>query len=386
MPSNTHIPIWNGTSTFNPGDTPFGFYDNDPEFALDADKVALFCARRLGYPISDVELDNTHFYAAFETATTIYGNEVYAYKIRQDYLSLEGNNVDINVKLNDSLITPNLSTIIRLSTQYGSEAGTGGNITWHSGSLELHPQQQEYDFKAWAVDNNILVGDLEIKKIFYQAPPAIAKYFDPYAGTGIGMMNFVDSFGWASYSPAINFMLMPLNYDLQKIQTMEMHDMVRRSNFTFELRNNVLRIFPIPTRTGKLKFEYILKSDRLLNNIVQEPNKITDISKVNYGNPTYSKINSIGRSWIFEYTLALCKEILGYVRGKYNIIPIPNNEVTLNHSALIDAANNEKQYLVEKLRNHLEDTSREKLLERRAAESEILNKELDYIPKLIYIG
>ena len=49
-----NIPIWTGTSTFAVGQTPFGFYDNDIDFQNDADKVADFCARRLGYPLADV--------------------------------------------------------------------------------------------------------------------------------------------------------------------------------------------------------------------------------------------------------------------------------------------------------------------------------------------
>jgi len=380
-----NIPIYPGSSSFYPGDTPFGFYDNDYEFQQDADKVALFCARRLGYPLVDIELQNLNFYAAFEMAVTTYGNEVFAYKLRQDYLSLEG--APTTLDLNNSLVTPNLNIIIKLSEQYGAEAGVGGNIELRTGSIDLTPGIQDYDLNSWAIGNNILSGDLEVRRIFYKAPPAISRYFDPYVGTGIGMMNFIDSFGWASYSPAINFMLMPLNFDLQKIQTMEMHDMVRRSNFSFELVNNKLRIFPIPRREVPLYFHYILKSDRLLNNIdTSASGSITNVSNAPYTNPTYHKINSIGRSWIFEYTLAICKEMLGYIRGKYSTIPIPNSNVTLNQSDLIAAASAEKAALIERLRQYLDDTSREKLLERRSLESEYRQKELNQIPYLIYIG
>jgi hypothetical protein len=380
-----NIPIYPGSSSFYPGDTPFGFYDNDYEFQQDADKVALFCARRLGYPLVDIELQNLNFYAAFEMAVTTYGNEVFAYKLRQDYLSLEG--APTTLDLNNSLVTPNLNTIIKISEQYGSEAGVGGNVDYRTGSIDLIEGVQDYDLNSWAVSNNILSGDLEVKRVFYKSSPAIARYFDPYAGTGIGMMNFVDSFGWGSYSPAINFMLMPLSFDLQKIQNIEMHGMVRRSNFSFELVNNKLRIFPIPRREIPLYFHYILKSDRLLNTIdTSASGSITNVSNAPYNNPSYHKINSIGRSWIFEYTLAICKEMLGYIRGKYSTIPIPNSNVTLNQSDLITAASAEKTALIERLRQYLDDTSREKLLERRSLESDFRQKELNQIPYLIYIG
>jgi len=380
-----NIPIWPGSSSFFPGDTPFGFYDYDYDFQQDADKVALFCSRRLGYPLVDIELQDVNFYAAFEMAITTYGNEVYAYKVRQDYLTLEG--ASSSTTLNYSLITPNLGTIIRMSEQYGAEAGVGGNVEYYTGSIDMQAGVQNYDLKAWAVSNNILSGDLEVKRVFYEAPPAVTKYFDPYSGTGMGMLNFIDSFGWAGYSPAINFLLMPLNYDIQKLQTMEMHDLVRRSNYSFELKNNKLRIFPIPRLNTKLRFEYILKSERLSNSInTSASGSITDVSTPLYTNPDYHKLNSIGRSWIFEYTLALCKEMLGYIRGKYSTIPIPDAAVTLNQNDLLQAATSEKNALIDKLRNYLEETSREKLLERRSLEVEYRQKELNQIPYPIYIG
>ena len=380
--------IWPGSSSFFPGDTPFGFYDYEYQFQTDADKVADFCARRLGFPISNVELQPSHFYTAFEEAITAYGNEVYAYKVRQDYLDVEGASTGSN--LNNALIQPNMASIIRMSQQYGEEAGVGGNLTWYTGSIDTVANQQDYDMNAWAAASASLdTGDsIEIKRVFYQAPPAIVRYFDPYAGTGTGMMNLLDTFGWGNYSPAINFLLMPINYDLQKIQAIEFNDQIRKSQFSFELRNNQLRMFPIPTVTGgKLFFEYIKNSERqnpVGSSGVSGP--VTNVSNVPYANPTYAQINSIGRQWIFEYTLALAKEMLGYVRGKYGTVPIPGSEVTLNQADLITAATAEKNALVEKLRTYLEETSREKLLERRAAESDYKQKELSQSPYYIYIG
>jgi hypothetical protein len=380
-----NIPIWPGSSSFTPGNTPFGFYDNDFQFQTDADKVAKFCAQRLGYPIIDVELQDINFYTAFEDAVTTYGNEVYAYKVRQDYLSLEGA-TNAN-DLNNALITPNMGTIIRVSEQYGTEAGTGGNTDWHTGSLVLTASIQDYDLNVWASQNGISSGDLEIKRIFYESPPAIAKYFDPYAGTGTGMMNMLDGFGFGNYSPAINFLLMPLNFDIQKIQAIELNDQIRKANYSFELQNNHLRIFPIPNYEATLHFQYLLKSERLNNSInLSGSSLITNVSNVPYANPTYTQINSVGRSWVFEYTLALAKEMLGYVRGKYSTIPIPGDTVTLNSQDLVSAGSTEKTSLIDKLRGYLDETSREKLMERRALETDYRTKELQQVPFPIYIG
>jgi len=380
-----NIPIWPGSSSFQPGDTPFGFYDNDVQFQTDADKFAKFASQRLGYPLTEIELQDINFYTALEDAVTTYGNELYAYQIADNLLSFQGNPTTIE-PANNELVQENLSNVVLLSNQYGTEAGVGGTVTYHTGSLPLRHGIQNYDMNDWAISQSIQ-GRIEIRRIFYEASPAITRYFDPYAGTGVGMMQMLDSFGWGSYSPAINFMLMPVNYDLQKIQAIEFNDQIRKSQFTFELVNNQLRIFPIPQGLKYMRFEYV-RLDEKNNPYVDRNGRdiITNASNVPYENPTYTRINSIGRSWIFEYALAITKEMLGYVRGKYSTIPIPNAEVTLNQSDLISAATNEKQALIDRLRTYLDSTSRKSLLEKKALEAESQQKTINYVPMTIFIG
>jgi len=383
-----NIPIWPGSSSFQPGETPFGFYDNDPQFQADADKFAVFASRRLGYPIVEIELQDINFYAAFEEAITTYGNELYAYQAQENFLSFQGAPLTIE-SANNSLPQPNLATIVRLADQYGVEAGVGGTVSYYSGSIQLTPGQQNYNLTEWALELGIAEGDLEIKRVYYEAPPAIVRYFDPYAGTGTGMMQLLDSFGFGGYSPAINFLMMPMNYDLQKLQAIEFNDQIRKSQYSFELVNNHLKIFPIPGNfQTKLWVQYIKKSDRnnpYANNTANG-GSITNISQVPYSNPTYSQINSIGRQWIFEYALAIVKEILGYVRGKYSSIPIPNAEVTLNQSDLIASATADRDALITRLREYFDNSSRQKLLERKASEAEFLKQELNNVPWPIFIG
>ena len=380
-----NIPIWPGTSSFSPGDTPFGFYDYDVSFQQEADKVAKFCAQRLGYPIMEVELQDIHFYTAFEEAITTYGNELYAFKIRQDYLSFEGASSVINV--NNAIVTPSFAAMVRLSEQYGEEAGTGGNIDWNEGLIPLSASVQDYDLGKWAVENNI-TGGIEIKRVFYEAVPAVVRFFDPYAGTGMGMQQLLDNFGWGNYSPAINFLMMPINYDLQKLQAIEFNDQIRKSQFSFEIINNKLKIFPIPTHTDKnLVFQYVIKEDRLNNGIAPNTsgNQISNVSNVPFANPVYSTINSVGKQWIYEYVLAISKEMLGLIRGKYQTVPIPNSEATLNHSDLLSDARTEKLALIQRLREYFDDTSRNKLLEARSQEADYKQKEMQQVPLPIYI-
>jgi hypothetical protein len=395
-----NIPIWPGSSSFHPGDTPFGFYDKDPAFEKDADKVCTFVTRRLGYPLVEIELQAINIYAAFEEAVTVYGNELYAYKIRENYLTLEGAPTSIDIE--ESIVTPNLGRIIDYSEQYGAEAGTGGNVPWRKMAVPLTASVQDYDLNVLASQHGFTQSnDIEIMRVFYEAPPASALFMNSYDGFGFGLggsvaagIDGVGGLGGLGYGGG--YLMMPLNYDMQIIQQIELNDMVRISNYSFEMHNNVLRVFPTPgsggntplsgSGVGNMWVEFMLKSDRSSASIVEASEKIKYVSGVPYKNPKYHDINSVGRSWIFEFTLAICKEMLGYVRGKYETIPIPNAEITLNQADLIAAAREEKEALLASLRGFFDETSREKLLERRTMESNFVMEELDRVPRVIYIG
>lgn len=385
-----NIPIWPGSSSFHPGDTPFGFYDYNPDFQKDADKVAKFCALRLGYPIENVELQDVNFYAAFEEAVTVYSNELFAYKQREDYLSLEGSPYSYeasNVNFQNAIVTPNLQTIVNLSEQYGTWAGVGGDVDWHSGSIILTSSVQDYNLDDWAASVGLTGSDVEIMRVFYQPVPASIQMYGGlgFAGTGMGAFAAAGLSGWGVNS----FLMFPLSYDLQLIQGIEMFRDVLYSNFSFQLINNKLRIFPIPGEQAdgdKIWFQYMLKSEEYCASVDINSNSISNISQVPYRNIDYDTINSVGRAWIFEYTLALVKEILGYVRGKYTQVPIPGAEVTLNQADLLASATASKEALIGKLREYFESTSRQALLERRAAESVARVSELDQIPMVIFIG
>ena len=385
-----NIPIWPGSSSFHPGDTPFGFYDFNPDFQRDADKVAKFCGLRLGYPIENVELQDINFYAAFEEAVTVYSNELFAYLQRENYLSVEGSPYsyqETEVNFQDAVITPNLGPIIELAQQYGTEAGVGGNVDWNMGNIVLTGSVQDYNLDEWASNMGFTGSDVEITRVFYEGTPASAEVYGGFAGGASGM-GALSGAGGVGYG-ANMFMMYPLNYDIALMQEIELYKQVLFPNFSFQLINNKLRIFPVPTTAengSKLWFEYLLKSDRFCVSIDIDKKKIGNISQMPFRNVDYDTINSVGRSWIFEYTLALVKEILGYVRGKYTQVPIPGAEVTLNQADLLASSTADKNALIDRLRAYLDDTSRQKLLERKLAESNAVMSELDKVPMTIFIG
>lgn len=377
------VAIWTGTSNFFPGDTPFGFYDNDTEFQTDADKVASFCAKRLGYPLMDVELQAGSFYACFEEAVTTYGNEVFQYKIRENYLSMEG---DVTGSAyNNKLIDPSLARTIQITENYGTEAGVGGTVTKYTGSLSVTASVQDYDLDAWATAQGI-TGGIEIRKVFYESPPAILRYFDPYAGTGTGIQSLMDAFDFGSFSPGVNFLLMPASFDMLKVQAIEFNDQIRRSAYSFEIINNRLKLFPIPTRSGNVFFEYYKTSEKNLANKNSNTGLITNVGEVPYDNVKYSHVNSVGRQWVYRYTLALAKELLGYIRGKYQQIPVPGSNTALNQADLLTDARSEKVALLTELREMLDQTSRKSQLERKADESDNLKRITSQVPMTIFIG
>lgn len=378
------IQIWTGDASFSPGDTPFGYYDADANFQVDADRVAKFCATRLGYPLMDVELQDVSFYACFEEAVSTYAGELYNYKIRENYLNLESTPTD--QPLNNAIIRPNLLSTIEISKDYGTEAEVGGRLTKYTGSLQLTAGQQVYDLDQWSIDQGI-AGGIEIRKVFYNAPPAIMRYFDPYAGTGTGIQSLMDAFDFGSYSPGINFLLMPASFDLLKIQAIEFNDQIRRSAYSFELVNNQLRIFPVPRTDGTMIFEYYeMDEKRRQSSVLDASQLVSNASNVPFDTITYGTINQPGKQWIFTYTLALARELLAYVRGKYTSLPIPGADTTLNQSDLLTDARSEKAALLEQLRAMLEAVSRREQLKKQAEEADSLEAMLKRVPYKIYVG
>ncbi len=384
-------PIWPGSSSFFPGETPFGFFDYDYQFQTDADKVAVYCATKLGYPVMDVELVDIQFYACFEEAVAVYAEELYQSKIKDNYLSLEGGSTGSN--LNDVVIVPNLNSIITIAENYGTPIQVGGYVNQYKAELYLTSSVQTYDLQAWAVGNSLISASdgVIINRIYYESQPAINQYYDPYIGGSINYQGATENFGWASYSPGLNFVLFPIYWDVARIQEIEMSNIVRRSMYSFQITNNKLTIFPFPDQEGMVVWiDYAKRSE--VSSITgnspygTNPGLISNPSKVPYINITYNGINQPGRQWIYEYTLALASELLGLIRGKYTQVPIPGAEVTLNGADLISKGRDQLVALRERLRGDFEDMSRKAQLERKQSENQSISSTLNDVPMFIYIG
>ena len=380
--------------------TPYGLYDADTAFQTESLSICKFVARRLGHPVMQLEFNSGSIYAMFEESVSEYSQHINNYNIKNwmwnsygsdNKLSGSGwgNNGTSSMMGTGSIGVQhgNMGTAVFLSEQYGEAVNVGGSVEMYSGSITLTSSKQEYD-----LENDTLLektGDrLEIQRVFNYGPSAALKFYDPYAGS-FDQQQMLDAFGMGNVSPAVSFILRPIHYDVSRMQAIENNDKLRKSNYSFELVNNKVRIFPIPTSddTGdKIYFNYYIRSEAKSTTRTHTTNKVTDPSNVPYKSITYSEINSSGRQWIRKMTLALSKELLGIIRSKYASMPLPNGEITMDGESLKSEGREEKTLLLEELKEFLESVSLTEKTKAEAEEAEANQQVLNKAPLSIYIG
>jgi hypothetical protein len=383
-----------GSGSAVPGNTAYGFYDSDQSFVRDCYSSMVWAARRLGYPIQDIELIDVDFYAAFEEAVNEYGSIVNQWNIVNNLTNF------IGTPISSSFIDPKtgltgvaiegapIPYIVNLADSYGSEAGVGGKVDLKQGFITTSVGQQTYDLQELWGNVSESFNRLEIRRVFHEMTPAFARIYDPFSMTGMSYSNVLTEMGFGAYSPAVQFLMTPIFEDLLRGQAIEFNDLVRKSAYSFHIMNNKIKIFPIPTYNMKLYFDYVVKEEKNISNIASGSayQNISDYSNIPYQNPIYTFINDAGKQWIRKYFLACCKETLGMIRQKYQVIPIPGGELTLDGAELRSEAKEEKNKLVDDLNGMLEKASKTAQAEAKSTEAEKLMDVLKTIPLKIYIG
>ena len=394
---------WPGSgSRVTSGSVPFGYYLGDTcsvgesSFENDCSSSAMWAAKRLGYPIVDIEMIDVNFYACFEESVLEYNRVVNEFNIVNNMADLTGipqsqfpNLTGLGVK------STGLPFVVQLSKQYGSEALVNGETPLKRDfiyvSSSMSGSEQLYDLNKLIGENkeHLTGSRIEVRRVFHHRPPAIARVYDPFSMTGMSYGNILSEMGFGAYSPATQFLMTPLFEDLLRVQAIDLNDMIRKSNYSFEIvGNNKLRIFPIPTHNFKLWIDYYLEEDKSITNFYSGSRYeyVSDPSDIPYEYCKYCKINQPGKQWIKKYFLALCKETLGRILQKYSTVPIPGGEVTLDGAELRSEAKDETATLLEKLRDMLEKSLRVNQLENKDKESDAMNKMLSRVPLHIYIG
>jgi len=373
--------VWLGSGSAVSGNTPYGFYDTDAQFVADAMSAAKWAALRLGYPIQDVELSDSNFYAAYEQSVTEYGATVNDYNIRQNLLEVVGSPTGSNIT--GAEIRGGNGKIIRLAENYGSIVGAGGDVSWYKDSIDVISGTQEYNLNDLSF-NGVSGSSIRIKQIFHGPTPASRRFY------GISGYDFnsamSDSFGFDSIMGGTQFVLRPLYEDLLRMTRIELSDQIRKSSYSFELHNNKLTLFPIPTSNYKLWIQYTVKDEEDDAGSSTTIGVVSDHHNIPYNNLVYSNINAVGKHWIKKWFLAECKEMLGIIRSKYPTIPIPDGEVSLDGDSLKQMAESEKERLKEELKETLEATSKKAQMELKSEEAEQQQKILNKYPLNIYIG
>lgn len=378
--------------------TPFGLYDSDSDFRNDAPKTAVWVTKRLGYPIVNIELDNSQIWACFEESTSEYSAQINQFNLRNNLDILKGQRKGRVSNFSQTLVDGSfLPNAVRMSQQYGTLAGVGGNTSIKKAYIDLVPEQQIYNIMSASIDvatsasfTTIFSGSstIDVVKVYHEATPAITRFFDPYSVGAQGTLNLMSELGFGSYSPAAQFLMMPLYEDVLRMQQIEFNDHIRKSTHTFNIVDNKLEIFPIPVAgaIGKVYFEYMSRDEFANESQTIQADSLSDYSDVPYDFIQYSNINDVGKQWIRKYTLALSKELLGAIREKYSNVPIPDGEVSLDGAALRAEAQVEKDLLMTQLRENLEELSRKNVMENKAQESTYQQQMLQKVPLKIYVG
>tara|TARA_R110000824_G_scaffold31089_15_gene101589 strand:+ start:3989 stop:5302 length:1314 start_codon:yes stop_codon:yes gene_type:complete len=399
----------------------FGVYTGSVDFITGAQDQVAFVYKKLGGSVLDVEITEDQVYAAYEEAVLEYSYILNLHQAKNslsDLLGSETGSFDSKGEYKEGGISsslghgpyggnnvatkyPNITFSYerKMGQAVSNEVNLNGYETVYSASFNTTASVQDYDLQSIiaeqaASDPGLAYYDkvgnnrLLIRKVFFKTPSAMWRFFGYYGG--LNTVGNLQNYGqWADDS---QFQIVPVWQN--KMQAMAFKDAIytRNSQYSFELKNNKLRLFPEPQTSSpdKMWVEFVIANE-------QEPweenaNRLNNVGGVNnmntlpYKNILYEKINSMGKQWIRRFTLSLCKEMLGQIRSKFGAIPIPGNNLTLNGDALISQAQTEQQALRDELKTTLEELTYTKLAADDAAKVDSVVKVQERMPLPIFQG
>jgi hypothetical protein len=420
--SAIRLPATGSTSNVS-SSMSFGMYllgDGIDDFKAGAVDQVAYTYKKLGGDVLDIELTEGNVYAAYEEACLEYSYIVNIHQAKNSLSSMLGGTTgsfdqdgiiksgSINTATgkelsgsNVALKLPNIefSYARRIGEALSTETGVGGYETVYSASFSTIVDQQDYDLQdivstAATSDSSVpFYGKVNnskvlIKKVFYKSPQAMWRFYGYYGG--LNTVGNLQNYGqWADDS---QFQIVPVWQNKLQAKSFESAIYTRNSHYSYELRNNKLRIFPSTTTVTpkKMWFEFIIRNQ---NDAWDEENdrrtSTTGVNNMNtlpFENIPYNSINSIGKQWIRRFTLALCKEMLGYIRGKFATIPIPGEAITLNGDALIGHAQQEQTALRDELKAVLDELTYSKLAEQEAAMADAAVNLQAKVPLTVFVG
>ena len=393
--------------------TPLGVYDSSTEFLAGAAAQVAFTYKRLGGDVLDIELTEDNVYANFEDAVLEYSYLVNIHQSKNIIGSalggmtgsfthtgqlstghaLEGQNV--------ALTYPRFTfeSAFRIGDGFATEAGVGGRQEIYSASFATVSKQQDYDLQyivsssAADADNSAFpfynkVGDkrIKIRDVFYMSPRQMWRFYGYYGGLNVTG----DMSTYGQYADDSSFQVIPAWQN--KIQAMQYEDHLytRTSHYSYEVINNKLRLYPTPDSVSqeKIWFRFTVDSQEIWEDDNDGgQNGINNMNTLPFENLPYENINSIGHQWIRRFALALSKETLGQIRGKFGgNVPIPGENISLNASDLLGQAKAEQDALREELKTILDEMTYPKLLEADKTMTENAKDIMADVPNGIFVG
>lgn len=375
-------------NTLNP--TPFGAFDSDADFQSDGDSMVTFVKRKLGDDILSVELTKKQVWACFEESFFQYGQIVNEYQARSQLSTFLGTPTGTLSGSEQKYPRDTLEFLVRQAEPYAFEASIGGSYNSISGSISLKAGQQDYDLYDELKDSNdnLLFSSslntnstrMKIQEVFHFSPNAAYRFFD--TTSAINYLN--NEFSFESFTPETMFYVLPVFEDILRAGQMNVSHRVRRSNYYYKVIGTKIRIYPMPTgdQTNRELYVRVAFAPDPLNPSFKDATieGVSNLSNIPFGDLQYSRVNSIGRQWVRQYTLALATELLGHVRSKFSTMPIPNNTVQLDGTALVSQGREDKKDLNSKLREMLESLTYDKIIEMNANKAENIQRQLKTVP------
>ncbi len=376
------------------------------EFLSGAVDQVSYVYKKLGGDVLDVELTEGNIYTAYEESVLEYSylvNIHQATNMLSDALGNTTGSFDSKGNLESGALSSSLngnhvalkypkfdySMTRRIANGIGAEVGVNGSVQF-SASFDVVPGVQDYDLQSIissSSEYSSVVGNKKIlvKKVFYKTPHAMWRFYGYYGG--LNVVGNLHNYG--QFSDDSTFQLVPAWHN--KAQAMAFEDAIytRMSHFSYELRDNKLRLFPIPHAhfplSSTMWVEFSVPTD-VWDNTETETDGVNNMNTLPVGNLPFENINSIGKQWIRRFALSLSKEMLGQVRSKFGNVPVPGQQVSLNGSALITEAKTEQNALRDELKATLAELTYAKLSERNAGMADNVEKVLDKVPNYIFVG
>jgi len=383
---------------------PIGTYSSSAQFISGAVAQVAYTYKKLGGDVLDIEITPANVYANYEEATLEYSYLINLHQsknVLSDALGSATASFDYKGEVSTGTGSAQkyhnftFDYYLKMGEKFSHEAGIGGSTPIYSASITTNDNGQDYDLQA-IVSASAEAGGVPyasidrtkkiiIRDVYYRSPHQMWRFYGYYGGLNV-VGNFHD---YGQYSDQSTFQVIPAWQNKMQAVAYEDHLYTRTSHYSYEVIDNKLRLYPTPTNVSpeQFWFRFSLRTDAFGD--VTDPSQegINNMSNLPFQNVTYESINSMGKQWIRRFCLALSKETLGQIRGKFGgAIPIPGDNITLNADALLGQAKEEQAALRDELKEILESMTYDKLTEVDKSMTDNQKEIISKVPMKIFVG